>query len=78
MGWLNRFFGRNPATDPAAFSQLRPGDQVCSGDEAWKDAGECTLPAHGEPKASLQVYQGPPGADRWARFNAFRILRRTP
>jgi regulation of enolase protein 1 (concanavalin A-like superfamily) len=54
--------------------QFRPGGE--SKDGSWKDAGECTLPAKGSPKASLQVYQGPPGADRWARFSAFRIIRR--
>jgi regulation of enolase protein 1 (concanavalin A-like superfamily) len=50
--------------------QFRP-----EGTEAWKDAGLCSLPVHGEPKVSLQVYQGPPGVERWARFNDFRIAR---
>ncbi len=54
--------------------QFRPGEETK--ESTWKDAGECTLPAKGDPKASLQVYQGPPGADRWARFRAFRIIRR--
>ena len=53
--------------------QFRP-----AGDDRWKDAGECPLPARGEPRASLQVYQGPPGVDRWARFNRFRVSRRLP
>lgn len=52
--------------------QFRP-----AGKDGWKDAGVCTLPVKGEPRASLQVYQGPPHVERWARFNDFRI-RRTP
>ena len=52
--------------------QFRP-----AGENAWKDAGQCTLPANGPPKASLQVYQGPPDINRWARFNRFRLIRRT-
>jgi len=50
--------------------QYRP-----SGEQAWKDAGECSLPKQGEPKISLQVYQGPAAAERWGRFNRFRILK---
>jgi regulation of enolase protein 1 (concanavalin A-like superfamily) len=51
--------------------QFRP-----TGGNAWKDAGQCTLPINGPPKVSLQVYQGPPGIERWARFNTFRLIRR--
>jgi regulation of enolase protein 1 (concanavalin A-like superfamily) len=51
--------------------QFRP-----AGENTWKDAGQCTLPANGPSKASLQVYQGPPGIERWARFNRFRLIRR--
>ena len=51
--------------------QFRP-----AGESVWKDAGHCTLPANGPPKVSLQVYQGPPGIERWARFNRFRLIRR--
>lgn len=48
--------------------QYRP-----AGETEWKDAAECILPKNGEPKVSLQVYQGPRDAERWARFSAFRI-----
>ena len=51
--------------------QYRP-----AGGKEWKDAGECTLPKHGDPKISLQVYQGPENAERWGRFNAFKIVKR--
>ncbi len=51
--------------------QFRPG-----GEKTWTDAGTCTLPVRGDPKISLQVYKGPPDADRWARFQAFRMVRR--
>ncbi len=50
--------------------QFRP-----AGEAAWRDAGECTLPVNGEPKVSLQVYQGPAGVERWGRFNEFRIAK---
>ncbi len=51
--------------------QYRP-----AGDKEWKDAGECTLPVKGEPKISLQVYQGPANAERWGRFTSFKIAKR--
>lgn len=59
---------------------LVSGDRIrgqfrATGAGVWRDAGETTLPSAGEPKASLQVYQGPPGVDRWARFNRFRVTR---
>ncbi len=62
---------------------LVSGDQIRgqfrpSGDDVWRDAGQTTLPASGDAKASLQVYQGPPGVERWARFNAFRLSRQIP
>jgi regulation of enolase protein 1 (concanavalin A-like superfamily) len=50
--------------------QYRP-----SGDNPWKDAGECTLPVKGEPKVSLQVYQGPASEEHWGVFKAFRIAK---
>lgn len=50
--------------------QYRP-----SGSETWKDAGECTLPVKGEPKVSLQVYQGPANEEHWGRFTEFRIAK---
>lgn len=52
------------------------GEFQLPGQEAWKLAGECDLPVKGEPKASLQVYQGPKTVERWARFTEFRIVRR--
>src|SRR5436190_1899197 len=30
-----------------------------AGEENWRKAGECDLPVHGEPRISLQCYQGP-------------------
>jgi regulation of enolase protein 1 (concanavalin A-like superfamily) len=57
-----------------AGDQLR-GQYRPAGEKDWKDAGACTLPAKGEPKVSLQAYQGPANLERWARFNAFRIAR---
>jgi regulation of enolase protein 1 (concanavalin A-like superfamily) len=53
--------------------QFRP-----AGAGQWVDVGACDLPAHGPPKASLQVYQGPARIERWARFNEFRVVRRQP
>ena len=53
--------------------QYRP-----AGEETWKDAGECTLPVKGEPKISLQVYQGPAKVERWGRFSEFRIAKGRP
>jgi hypothetical protein len=38
-------------------------------------AGECTLPAAGKPKLSLQVYQGTLKVERWAKITEFRIRR---
>lgn len=40
----------------------------------WKNAGECKLPVKGDPKISLQVYQGPKDAEHWARFTGFTIM----
>jgi len=50
--------------------QYRP-----AGEKEWKDAGGCTLPVKGEPKISLQVYQGPANAERWGTFTAFKIVK---
>jgi regulation of enolase protein 1 (concanavalin A-like superfamily) len=41
----------------------------------WQDAGSCDLPVHGQPHASLQVYQGDPKVERWARITEFRVSR---
>jgi regulation of enolase protein 1 (concanavalin A-like superfamily) len=43
--------------------------------EVWREAGECDLPVHGEPKVSLQCYQGPPDVEHWARLTGFSIRR---
>lgn len=51
------------------------GQYRAAGETAWRDAAECTLPKHGEPKISLQAYQGPNDAEHWARFSEFRIAR---
>lgn len=52
--------------------QFRPADS-----ESWQDVGECDLPAPpaGQPKISLQFYQGPAEIERWARVSDFRIER---
>ena len=39
----------------------------------WAVAGETDLPVKGSPKVSLQCYQGPKSAERWARFTDFRV-----
>lgn len=54
------------------------GEYQLSGQAKWMSAGECDLPVKGEPKASLQVYQGPKTVERWARFTDFRVLQRVP
>ena len=43
--------------------------------EVWQKVGECDLPVHGQPKVSLQFYQGPANTEHWARVTAFRIQR---
>jgi regulation of enolase protein 1 (concanavalin A-like superfamily) len=45
------------------------------GATTWVKAGECTLPAAGKPKLSLQVYQGTLKVERWAKITEFRIRR---
>jgi regulation of enolase protein 1 (concanavalin A-like superfamily) len=44
----------------------------------WRLAGECELPRHATPQASLHVYQGPKSVERWARFTNFSIRRAAP
>jgi regulation of enolase protein 1 (concanavalin A-like superfamily) len=51
------------------------GEFQLPGQDKWTQVGECDLPAKGEPKASLQVYQGPRNAEHWACFTAFRIAK---
>ena len=45
------------------------------GGAEWVVAGECALPVNGEPKVSLQAYQGPGKVERWALLKSFRIRR---
>jgi regulation of enolase protein 1 (concanavalin A-like superfamily) len=54
------------------------GEYRLGEEKEWHTAGECDLPVNGSPKASLQVYQGPKSAERWARFRAFTIRRMEP
>lgn len=39
----------------------------------WQEAGVCDLPVRGDPKISLQVYQGTTRVERWARIGRFRV-----
>lgn len=41
--------------------------------EDYAKAGECDLPGSGPFKASLQAYQGPEGAEHWARITWFEL-----
>ncbi len=41
----------------------------------WRDVGECDLPVKGEPKASLQFYNGPPDKEHWIHVNRFAVRR---
>lgn len=54
------------------------GEFQLPGEEKWRTAGECDLPAHGDPKASLQTYQGPKTVERWVKFTDFRVSKRGP
>jgi len=88
MGREERDRTRTLAVLPIAGESVRvrflvSGDRIRGryrpeGEEAWKEAGECTLPVHGDPKISLQVYQGPAREERWGRFRDFLILRGSP
>ena len=51
------------------------GHYLPDGAKKWIKAGECDLPAHGKPKASLQAYQGPGNVERWAKLSEFKIRR---
>jgi regulation of enolase protein 1 (concanavalin A-like superfamily) len=39
----------------------------------WREVGACDLPVHGEPRISLQIYQGPANVERWARLSHFQV-----
>jgi hypothetical protein len=41
----------------------------------WREVGECDPPARGEPRISLQFYQGAPDVEHWARVSDFSIVR---
>ncbi len=41
----------------------------------WRDVGESELPLKGEPKASLQFYNGPPNEEHWVRVSQFAVQR---
>jgi regulation of enolase protein 1 (concanavalin A-like superfamily) len=41
----------------------------------WRDVGGCDLPVKGEPKISLQFYQGAPDVEHWAHVTDFSIAR---
>jgi regulation of enolase protein 1 (concanavalin A-like superfamily) len=44
------------------------GSFRAAGVKERRDAGSCELPGRGAPKLSIQCYQGPPGAEHWARI----------
>lgn len=44
-----------------------------TGSKEWREAGSCDLPLHGDPHAALQCYQGPAGAQHWARISDFQV-----
>jgi regulation of enolase protein 1 (concanavalin A-like superfamily) len=47
------------------------------GSDEWLKAGECDLPVKGEPKISIQCYQGPKDAEHWARISDFEVRKVT-
>lgn len=51
------------------------GDYRLGDETHWRKAGQCTLPRHGAPQISLQVYQGTETTAHWARFRDFIIRR---
>lgn len=53
-------------------SRIRGHFRIAETDN-WHEAGECDLPVHGEPKVSLQCYQGPGNGQHWAQLNGFQI-----
>lgn len=44
----------------------------------WRKAGETDLPVKGDPKITLQFYQGPKDQEHWARVSDFQIRRLPP
>lgn len=53
------------------------GEYRTPGSPEWKLAGRCDLPVNGEPKISIQAYQGLPDVDHWAKITGFRITQVT-
>ncbi len=53
------------------------GQFRATGTQAWREVGECSLPASNnpKPKLSLQFYQGAEHAEHWARVTDFRVVR---
>lgn len=44
-----------------------------AGEGSWQEAGRCSLPVRGDPKISLQCYQGPADQERWVVFSDFSV-----
>lgn len=57
----------------ATSNNIVRGSFRATGAKDWREAGSCDLPVHGEPHAAIQCYQGPAGAERWARISNFQI-----
>jgi regulation of enolase protein 1 (concanavalin A-like superfamily) len=57
-------------------NQIR-GQFLSANSEKWREAGKCDLPVtpNINPKISIQCYQGPTNAERWARITEFRVRR---
>ncbi|MFV2066855.1 MAG: hypothetical protein ACC645_07710, partial [Pirellulales bacterium] len=55
------------------------GSQRQAGSREWHEVGASPLPKNlaKEPMISLQTYHGPPSGDHWARFDDFRVTRRS-
>jgi regulation of enolase protein 1 (concanavalin A-like superfamily) len=53
------------------------GEFQTAGSGDWHSVGQCDAPspANRQPKISLQFYQGPAGAEHWARVTDFSILK---
>lgn len=49
-----------------------------SGAPEWIPAGTCDLPINGDPKISVQCYQGPAGIEHWARLRELTIATGKP
>lgn len=54
-------------------SDALEGHYRASDTETWQMAGQCELPVNGEPKISLQAYQGPEDKEHWGRISKFKL-----